>query len=153
MAMKDKMAHTPIGMFVLVIAGPFVEEVVFREGMLSALRQSRYHAMRAAFLSAALFAVVHGNLAQALPAFTLGLLLAAFYIATGDLRLPLMGHILNNALAVITILLPGFDAFEQSLDTLTSIIAGALFCSIGLVFALKWWRIQRKASIKWIIDN
>ncbi len=153
MAMMEKMAHTPLGLFMLVIAGPAVEELVFREGMLTALRKSRYHAVRAAFLSAALFAVVHGNLAQAIPAFTLGLLLAAFYIATGDLRLPLMGHILNNGLAVATILIPGFEEAGQSFSPATSIIMGCIFSLAGLLLAIKWWKKQRKASMEWIMDN
>ncbi len=153
MAMMEKMAHTPLGLFLLVIAGPAVEELVFREGMLKAMQESRYHAARAAFLSAALFAVIHGNLAQAIPAFAIGLLLAAFYIATGDLRLPLMGHILNNGLAVAAIFIPGLEEAEKSFSTPTSLIMGSIFTLAALVLALRWWRIQRKASIKWIMEN
>ncbi len=149
----EGMAHAPLGILVLVVVGPLTEELVFREGILRALRAARYHALVAALISALLFAVVHGNPAQGIPAFGIGLLFAAFYIATNDIRLPLMGHLFNNALAVLILVVPGASELESSMNPPLSAFLGALFVLLGIAVAFSWWRIQRAASLEKIAES
>ncbi len=151
--MFEAMAHAPLGILVLVVVGPLTEELVFREGILSALRSARYHALAAALISALLFAVVHGNLAQGIPAFGIGLLFAAFYIATNDIRLPLMGHLLNNALAVLILVIPGASDLESSMNPSLSVLLGSVLTLLGIAVAFSWWRTQRAASLKKIAES
>ncbi len=143
MAVFEQLARNPLGVLLLVLVGPFIEECVFREGILSALRAKQWHAWSAAVVSAVLFAAVHANLLQAIPAFAMGLLLAAFYIGTNDIRLPLAAHILNNALAAITLLFPEIDELESSMNPSVSYTIGAMLTLIGAVLGVLWWRTQR----------
>ena len=56
---------------------------------------------RAIVVSALLFAVIHANPWQAVPAFALGCLFGYVYYKTGSLWLTMLMHFANNALAVV----------------------------------------------------
>ncbi|MDO5443198.1 MAG: CPBP family intramembrane metalloprotease [Bacteroidia bacterium] len=52
-------------------------------------------------ISAAFFAIIHGNPWQAVPAFTLGCLFGYVYYKTGSIKLTMLMHCTNNTFAVI----------------------------------------------------
>ncbi len=84
---------------VVVLWGPFVEEVFFRGFFLGGLI-APLGAARAAVLSAAFFAVAHLQIGSMIPLFITGLVLAWLYVRTRSIWPPLMAHAAQNYLAL-----------------------------------------------------
>lgn len=100
----------PLGYIAVGIMAPVTEEVVFRGGILRSLLRAmngRYHWLAIA-LSAALFGWVHGNWAQGINAFLLGLMLGWLYYRTDSVVPGIIMHWVNNTIVYILIkLMPG----------------------------------------------
>ena len=62
-------------------------------------------------ISAAVFAAIHGNIWQAIPAFLIGCVMGIVYYKTGSLKLTMLMHFANNTLALV---LSHLDAFQDS---------------------------------------
>ena len=84
---------------IIVLWGPFTEELFFRGFLLTALVPAM-GTVRAAGLSSAIFAGAHLALGALAPIFMTGLLLSWLYIKTRSLWPPVMAHALQNLLAV-----------------------------------------------------
>ncbi len=84
---------------VVVLWGPFVEEVFFRGFFLGGLI-APLGAARAALVSAAIFAVAHLEIGSMIPLFITGLVLAWLYLRTRSIWPPLMAHAAQNLLAI-----------------------------------------------------
>lgn len=108
-----QLMQTPWGYLVIGILAPVAEEVVFRGAILRALLKAIPQANRhwiAIGTSALLFALVHGNLAQAPHAFLMGLLLGWMYYRTGSIFPGLVLHWVNNSVAYAVFrLMPGLE--------------------------------------------
>ena len=114
-----RMMSTPWGYFVVGLAVPLAEEMVFRGALLRTLLNvfdlqhsplGGLGAFIAIALSALVFAAVHGNLAQGLHAFLIGLLLGWLYWRSGSIVPGLVFHWVNNTVAyVLERLYPGID--------------------------------------------
>jgi membrane protease YdiL (CAAX protease family) len=89
-----------VGLAVLgmVVVGPLVEEIVFRGLLFGALAQ-RLGVLGAAALSAILFGAAHGDLVLFPSLAALGFVAALSYAATGNLTVPVLVHVFNNAFA------------------------------------------------------
>ncbi|MBR1593975.1 MAG: CPBP family intramembrane metalloprotease [Alloprevotella sp.] len=146
-ALFEGMKGNVLCLLLLVVVGPLTEEVVFREGIQRTLRQAGFQPLTAILTSAALFAVIHGNLAQAVPAFGLGILLGYLYERTGDIRLSLVAHILNNAFAITGLFFPQLDEATSSLSIPASVAIGILLALPGL--ALFAWSVVRAPKESW----
>ena len=94
------------------IFGPIAEELVFRGWLLNVLK--RYGNAVAIIITSIGFGLFHGTLAQAFPAFIIGILFAFLAIKYKSLLPVIILHIANNLLSSMTsfdettILLPGF---------------------------------------------
>ncbi len=84
---------------VMVVIGPLVEEYVFRRQLIDRCRI--YGEKLAVILSAAAFALLHGNFAQLFYAFALGLVFGYVYVKTGRLRYSAALHMFINFLGGI----------------------------------------------------
>jgi len=82
----------------IVGVGPLAEEVFFRGFVLPGLA-NRWGTTMGAILSAALFAVAHGDIALFVPTFAAGLALGWLYLRTGSLFSPFLAHAGQNAIA------------------------------------------------------
>lgn len=99
---KSMMGHD-LGFLAIGILAPLAEEMVFRGAILRTLlsafgKQRRWLAIG---ITALLFAVIHGNLAQGFGAFFLGLLIGWMYYRTGSIVPGVVFHWVNNSIAVI----------------------------------------------------
>ena len=88
---------------IVVLVGPFAEEVFFRGFLLTALMPS-LGAFRAAALASALFAVGHIDVGVMVPFFFTGLLLSWLYVRTRSIWPPMLAHAGQNTLAIIGLL-------------------------------------------------
>ena len=90
------------------IFAPFFEEWLCRgmilRGLLNYKKEDGTNGIKpvwAIVISAAVFAAIHGNIWQALPAFTIGLVMGLVYYKTGSLKLTMLMHFVNNTLALV----------------------------------------------------
>ena len=120
-------------LLLICVLGPVIEEVVFRDGIQRHLTADGMRPWLAIVISAATFAVIHMNMAQAVPAFILGIGLGWLYQKTGDMRLCVPAHIMNNTLAVVTVKFTYIDSAMQQLPVAAGIAAGG-----ALVVAAVW---------------
>lgn len=81
------------------IFGPVVEEIFFRGFMYTAVKK-HLGIIGAAFLSAAMFSILHTNVVGFLPIMTLGVLLAYLYETTGSLLASIAVHVIHNSIVV-----------------------------------------------------
>lgn len=93
-------AQHAVGVILILVLGPFFEEVLFRGCLYRALRR-RFAFWPAALLGSLGFAAVHGYLFLFLYVFVLGLVLTILYERRGNLVAPLTFHILNNGVVVV----------------------------------------------------
>lgn len=124
--------------YVAVIQAPFTEEVLFRGIVLGGLLacRSKY---QAAILSAILFAVYHMNPWQFPVALILGLVFAWWVIQTGSLLPCILGHALNNFLAV-TLARSGIPGFAENPEALIFLPWWVDVCALLLaVIGLRWF--------------
>ena len=89
--------------FLVVLAGPFAEEVFFRGFVLSGLIR-RWGPVMGLVVSAVIFSIAHANLAILIPIFVAGLLIGWLYLRTGSLWSCFWIHGAQNAVAFIAAL-------------------------------------------------
>lgn len=93
-------AWLPVGLFCYGVITAISEELLFRGVIYNCFR--RYMKVSAAMvMSAALFAVYHGNSVQGLYAFAMGCLMVYAYEYFGDFRMPVLIHMAANMLAYV----------------------------------------------------
>lgn len=84
----------------LGVIAPLAEELLYRQLVFYRLRES-YGRLTAVVASALIFGVLHMNLVQTVYAFVLGLLLALLMERYQDVRVPLLGHMAANIIAIL----------------------------------------------------
>ena len=109
---------TWVAFITVAIYAPLFEEWLCRGLVLRGLLQKTSPAV-AFIVSAVFFAVIHGNLWQAVPAFGMGLLFAYVYYRTGSLKLTMLMHFVNNCLALFMSKIPQFEDAESFMDILS----------------------------------
>ncbi|MCQ2149502.1 MAG: CPBP family intramembrane metalloprotease [Bacteroidales bacterium] len=90
----------------------------------------------AILVSAAIFALIHGNPWQAIPAFVLGCLFGYVYYRTGSLKLTMLMHCVNNTIALVTGHMDCFKDADNWTDILGTQSYGILFVTFGLLLIL-----------------
>lgn len=115
----------------LAIVGPIAEELTFRDGILREMTRSGAKPWIAIITSALAFALVHGDPAQMVPAALMGIALGWLYWQTGDVRLCIPAHILNNSVAVGEMYFPEIDGYLDGLPTCVVIPVGILLVLFG----------------------
>lgn len=94
--MKEPWGYAAVG-----IIAPVGEEIIFRGAILRTLLGmfDKKFAWIAIFLSALLFGVIHGNVAQCVHALLLGIALGWMYYRTGSILPGIVLHWVNNSIA------------------------------------------------------
>ena len=123
----------------VVIVSPIAEELFFRKAMID--RLSDYHPFDAILLSALLFALIHGNIAQFLYALPIGILFGIIYYRTQNIGYSILLHIALNAFGgLIPQLLTGPAEGEPAPGLLLADAAFGLFilamCVTGIVLLI-----------------
>ncbi len=117
--MFDSLFSSPLlGFFIVVIMAPLTEEPLFRGIILGGLRR-QHGTAGSCIVSALLFALIHLNPPQLLPAFLLGLLLAGIQLRTGSLWPCVWMHAVINfvplgAFGLVSDQLPGLTTAPEA---------------------------------------
>lgn len=137
LALFDGMKASPLCILLLTLVGPLTEEIVFREGVQRTLHRGGFSPLAAILIASALFALVHGNLAQAFPAFVLGAMLGLLYLRTDDIRLSLPAHILNNGIAIVGLYYPALEEAPDALPLWATLLIGVALVAVGALLLRK----------------
>ncbi len=123
-----------LNLVVLALLPALLEELAFRKCILGALQ--KYGQGTAVFVSALLFGVIHGGIAQSVFAFLVGLVLGFITVKTGSIRTAIAVHFINNALSVTAEYFTlGMDQTVQGL-AYTVIIGVTGLCGVAaLIFS------------------
>ena len=144
--------HPLSSFLLLVVVAPVTEELLFR-GIILRGFLANYSKRRAILLSALLFALMHGNPWQFIPAFVAGVLLAWLLIETGSLIPCLFAHAVANGTAyaagLLPVEIPGFtdgmgDAVQFQPFWLNAL--GVAFVVIGYVALRRSFRQEPDPS-------
>jgi membrane protease YdiL (CAAX protease family) len=162
--MEDKLAETTkfftdftsfwqfllVFLVIAVIAG-IGEELVFRGLIMRKLLLGTGNPHIAIWVSAFIFAVIHFQFYGILPRMMLGVLFGYFYLWTGNIRVPIFAHIFNNGLAVTIMYLHNVGIVKTDLESMDdvplSIVGFSLIATIGLMFLLKNYTLQKKEEV------
>lgn len=128
--MGDAPAEIAVNLIASTLFPAVLEELFFRGAILHGLMEAG--AGTAVTVSAVLFMVSHGSVAQWVPALGAGLLFGWLAVRTGSLRQGILTHFCYNLFAALATLLPG---------ALTRTILPALFVGSGL-FCLILFSVQ-----------
>ncbi len=102
-------AILPLGLVSFGLITPIAEELLFRGIIYNCVR--RYlKPIAAMVMSAALFAMYHGNSVQGIYAFVMGCLMVYAYEYFGDFRMPVAVHMISNVLIYCISYQPGVAA-------------------------------------------
>ena len=123
------------GFLSVAIVGPVAEEVMMRRIILVEIAQATGKKWWGIFISALLFALIHGNPIQIVFALPAGILLGWLYCKTGRLIVPICVHIMNNSISFFSMKY-GEQPETQFTDTWTQII---LYACIAVTIALLIW--------------
>lgn len=104
-ALFQALASHPMGIIAITLAGPLAEELTFRTALQHQLSLRMPGSNLPIFLSALIFGVIHLNPIQIPGAILFGLVLAWLYQRFDTIWIPLAAHILNNAIAAISLTL------------------------------------------------
>ena len=138
----------PWGWIAVGVLVPIAEEMVFRGAILRTLLNLCGHRWRwgAIVLSALLFGLAHGNMAQMLNATLMGCLLGWLYYRSGSIAPGIVFHIVNNSVAVLLVrMMPG-SADMQLIDLFagdTPRLILFLLCAL-CVFVPSLWQLRQR---------
>ena len=136
------LSRNVVGIMGLAFFGPLLEEVLFRGAIQGALMRYFGRPWPAIILSALVFGIFHMNPVQIVYATLLGIVLGWIYYRTGSLLSVVVGHVLNNSLAVVTTLAFG-SVDEQVVANSTAGIAGFVFFAV----LSGWLALKLKSEI------
>ena len=137
------------GFFLMVfwtcIVAPVTEEYMFRGMILRTL--SKHGAIFGIVMSALLFGLLHGNMAQTPMAFLIGLIMGYVAAKSGNIRQTIFMHMVNNTFAMLPQTVYYFaPQYEQYLDDATFAID---MIEIAFAFiALIWFAVKHHKGIK-----
>ncbi len=122
------------GIATIIALGPVVEECLFR-GAITRVLLHQYTPQKAIFISAFIFAVLHLNPAQMIPAFFIGIVFGWVYYRTASLKPVIVMHILNNSIAAwLMVDYPDVNDISELLPTVPRLII--TFGAMALVYVL-----------------
>ena len=137
------LSRNPLGVFTLAFLAPLLEEVFFRGAIQGVLMRFFGRPWPAIIVAALVFGIFHMNPVQVVYATLLGIVFGWIYYRTGSLMSVIVGHVLNNSLAVLTTV--AFSAAdEQAVANSSAGIAGFVFFAALSV----WLALKLKAASK-----
>ena len=130
----EQMLDSGTGIISIAIIGPVLEELLFRGAIQGTLLHFFNKPWVAIVVASLLFGAIHGNPVQIFYATCMGIGFGWIYYRTGSLLPAIVGHIVNNSLAVISNHLYGPTATEEIVNNttadITTVIVAAIFAAL-----------------------
>ena len=132
------MSRNPVGILSIALLAPILEELLFRGAIQSHLQEAMPQPWMAILIASAIFGVVHMNPAQIPFAFLLGMIFGWLYYRTGSLLPGIVGHVLNNSVASVNMILYGNATIEEQLPNATEMWLWALAATAVFGLSAAW---------------
>ena len=114
----------------LSVTPAIFEELFFRKAIIHF--SIRYGKVFALLFSALFFGMLHMNLSQGLFAFIMGLMFGAIYLYTGDIKISMLIHFLNNCFAALELILPEIIGIALIAALIVTLLVGFLILIVFL---------------------
>lgn len=135
--MMNSMMEGPLWVTLLSVSifAPIFEEWLCRGMILRGLLQ-KIKPIWAIVISAAVFALIHLNPWQAIPAFVFGILFGYVYYRTGSLKLTMLMHCVNNTLSAVIGRMEMFKEADSFMDVFStgSYISLCVLCIAMVIY-------------------
>lgn len=102
-ARMDNVADLLISMGMVAVLPAVFEEILFRGALQNLLTRWMKNPLAAIIITAILFSAVHGSALGFLSRLFLGILLGWIYYRSGNLWLSIIGHFVNNGMAILAL--------------------------------------------------
>ncbi len=109
----ESLSHNPLGILSMTLLAPILEEVMFRGAIQGYLMRNYKNPYVGILVASLVFGVFHLNPIQVIYASLLGFILGWIYYRTGSLLPVVIGHVLNNSLACLSLLF--FSGAEEEI--------------------------------------
>ena len=132
------MSRNPFGVLSIALLAPLLEELLFRGAIQGILLDTLRKPWMAILISSLIFGVVHMNPAQIPFAFLLGTMFGWLYYRTGSLLPGIIGHVLNNSVAAVNMMLYGNATIEEQVENPLTMWIWAVVAIVGCCIAALW---------------
>ena len=132
------MSRNSFGVLSIALLAPILEELLFRGAIQGLLQDTLKNPWKAIVISSLIFGIVHMNPAQIPFAFLLGMMFGWLYYRTGSLLPGIVGHVLNNSIATINMLLYGNSTIEEQMPNPTEMWLWAVVAAVVFGFSARW---------------
>ncbi len=134
-------------MVIAVIPG-IGEELVFRGLVQRKLIEGRLNPHLSIWLAAIIFSAIHIQFFGFIPRMLLGVLFGYLYYWSGDLRVPILAHFMNNGLTISIVYAHqmgwiDFDIENSESPTLVSVILFSIITGIVLVVLYRYFNLRK----------
>lgn len=132
----QQVSNNLLGCISIAVLAPILEEVLFR-GAIQGYLMRKYNPVVGIALASIIFGLIHMNPIQIFYATCLGLVFGWIYYRTRSLMPVVIGHVLNNSLAAIT-MLTGVEEEETLMSPAEKIavVGGSLVAAIALMYLI-----------------
>lgn len=132
------MSRNPFGVLSIALLAPILEELLFRGAIQGVLSNTLGKPWVAIVVSSLIFGVVHMNPAQIPFAFLLGMMFGWLYYRTGSLLPGIVGHVLNNSVAAVNMILYGNATIEEQIENPLTMWIWAVVAVAACYVAALW---------------
>lgn len=149
-------AHNILGVITISLIAPLLEEVLFR-GAIQGYIMRHYNPWTGIVCAALIFGIIHMNPVQIVYAALIGVIFGWIYYRTGSLLSVIVGHVLNNSMAAVTLLffpesktMPMPEGvIPPEAQIVSEVMAFLFFAALSVYFAVKLHRAQPPVPSPW----
>ncbi len=145
LAVFDSPLKLIAALLVIAVLAGVGEELLFRGLMQRKFMKAFKNPHIAIWITAILFSAIHFQFYGFLPRMLLGAVLGYFYYWSGNIWVPIAGHIFNNAVALITVHLVNIKVISADIEKLDKIPVPFTVASFMVFLGLMYF-IQTKAA-------
>ena len=129
----DMMMNSVSGVLSIAVMAPLLEELLFRGAIQGLLMRYFKNPWVGIIVAALVFGVIHANPVQIFYAACLGVGFGWMYYRTGSLLPAIVGHILNNSMAVASALLWGSEEPDVTAGITGEVVTVLFFSIVALL--------------------
>lgn len=142
-------SHNVLGALSISLFGPILEEVMFRGAIQGYITRKTGKPVLAIIVASLIFGIFHINPIQVVYASLLGMIFGWIYYRTGSLLSVIVGHVLNNTMATLTMLTMSNVDEKAASNALQGYVAFALFAAISIMLVIKLNRSLPPVPVPW----
>ena len=153
----EGLTHTFLGALTISLLAPVLEEVMFRGAIQGYLTRKLGNPWLAMAIAALVFGVYHMNPVQVVYASMFGFILGWMYYRTGSIMSVIVGHVLNNSIATLTMLMFGTATESEMMEEIlpqeaviaSQVMMFIVFTAASVLLVIKLHRSMPAPPVPW----